>query len=417
VLTCATHSTLPTTATPLALDRGVAFDDARALLAASGRADEPGGGGGGGRACPDGFYRSRRELYGRDMYILALRRPGQRHLFGVTRPNTGASFFEFDREELRSKYVHIPDAEQAREGWTALYDSTLAHCMHGPGCERGAACGVGRRLTRVTIISGAVVPIWSTLEAVLKRHEHTLTKSDRAMRAVRVELSDDVAAPGGAAAAGGGGSQGEAGGGAAAAAAPAPPGATTVLVGIRFPEKHLDEVTQRLLPAPGGAALPGGLAAGAAGASGGASGSAPQRRVDPPGAVDAKALAKAMQKPRTLHDFFSKGPAAPAAGAGGGGAGGGGVGAGPKRPPAAAPAPAGAAKKARVSSGGAGAAAAAGATRFVGPFAFAAAPPRACPVCGAALTGSNAADNRHVDACVAGANADSPNFDQVIELE
>ncbi len=47
---------------------------------------------------------------------------------------------------------------------------------------------VGRRLTQVTILSGSVVRIWGTLENILERNEGSLSKSDRMMRVVRVEL-------------------------------------------------------------------------------------------------------------------------------------------------------------------------------------------------------------------------------------
>jgi hypothetical protein len=265
--------------------------------------------------------------------------------------------------------VRVP--EQARAGWSAVYDSTLHSCMHGAGCAAGARCVVGRRLARVAILSGAVVPIWGPLEAVLKRHEHTLAKSDRAMRCVRVEM---------------------AGGG--------------TLIGLRYPEAHLGEVQARLAAAAAADA--------AVAAAAGAAGKQPagQRRVEPPTAVDAKALAKALTKPRTITDFFTK------PGAGGGGAAGAGAGdaggaggaaaaagerasapaaaAGAKRPAAAPAAPA--AKK--------GGAKPAGAQRFVGPFAYAAAAANAaaaaaprCPVCSATLGGDNAAVNAHVDAC------------------
>ena len=47
---------------------------------------------------------------------------------------------------------------------------------------------MGRRLTQVTILSGSVVRIWGTLENILERNEGSLSKSDRMMRVVRVEL-------------------------------------------------------------------------------------------------------------------------------------------------------------------------------------------------------------------------------------
>lgn len=43
-------------------------------------------------------------------------------------------------------------------------------------------------MTHCTILSGSVVPIWGPLEKVLERHEASLSRSDRAMRAVRAEL-------------------------------------------------------------------------------------------------------------------------------------------------------------------------------------------------------------------------------------
>lgn len=40
----------------------------------------------------------------------------------------------------------------------------------------------------MTILSGSVVRIWGTLENILQRNEGSLSKSDRTMRVVRVEL-------------------------------------------------------------------------------------------------------------------------------------------------------------------------------------------------------------------------------------
>jgi hypothetical protein len=337
------HSTLATTATRLQLDRGVAFDSALEVLKATGQ-----------DASGDGFYRSRRELYGQTMYILAIRRPGQRHAFGVTRPNTGASFFDLDREELRQKYQHCgSDPEAAREGWTALYDATLGACMHGPGCAKAAECAVGRRLAEITVLTGAVVPAWGALEAVLKRHEHSLAKSDRSMRAVRVQLAAD---DGGAA-----------------------------LVGIRYPERHLEEVLARLAA---DAVL------NASSASGPAAGGAKLR--EEPRPVDAKALAKALQKPRTLLDFFGKGAPAAASGAA------------PAKPPMA-PKAAAAAPAKRPAAAAASAPPAKKKPLQASPFANAAAaaqqhallPQRQCPICSAVLRGTNAEENEHMDACMA----------------
>ena len=35
------------------------------------------------------------------------------------------------------------DAEEAKEGWTSVYDHSLTHCMHGEHCHAGPQCQVG----------------------------------------------------------------------------------------------------------------------------------------------------------------------------------------------------------------------------------------------------------------------------------
>jgi len=66
-------STLPTYVTTLRLDRGVSFDAALKLLESKGAGP------------PDGLFLSRREMYGRQMAILGIRRPGQKYMYGITR--------------------------------------------------------------------------------------------------------------------------------------------------------------------------------------------------------------------------------------------------------------------------------------------------------------------------------------------
>ena len=52
-----------------------------------------------------GFYKMRREMYGRVQCVLALAKPGTKNTFSIHRPNTGASFFEMDVDELNQKYT------------------------------------------------------------------------------------------------------------------------------------------------------------------------------------------------------------------------------------------------------------------------------------------------------------------------
>ena len=219
----------------------------------------------------------------------------------------------------------------------------------------------------MTILHGSVVPIWSHLEETLKRHEHALSKADKAMRAVRVKMAD--------------GSR---------------------LVGVRFPEKLLGGVKTRLAVAAEAEKAEEATRVAAAGASAGAGGASQSSRVrsEPPSAIDAKSLSKALTKPKTLLDFFGK------AGASGGAAA---AAAAAATPPASVKRPAsasasGGAKKAKPSGGGGA---------FIGPFATAAAQKQAvaaCPVCGFGFSGlSNGDLNKHLDQCVGG--------DEVVILE
>lgn len=47
---------------------------------------------------------------------------------------------------------------------------------------------MGRRLTRVTILTGSIVRVWGTLETVLERYQLGLSRSDRTMRVVRADF-------------------------------------------------------------------------------------------------------------------------------------------------------------------------------------------------------------------------------------
>ena len=219
--------------TVVAIDRGVGFAEARRALARHARLF-------GGLRARDGFYRMRREMYGRTQVILALTKPGTRNTFAVTRPNTGASFFEMELEDLDAKYVKVETSETwssdvARDGdekrigevgdegredentrrlrlaWTETYDLTEFGCMHGSVCT-SETCRIGTRKVRCCIVSGAVVPSWGVLEKVLERHADRFPRSDRGMRAARVVAEDG-----------------------------------TKVVGIRYPEELLEEVRDKLV--------------------------------------------------------------------------------------------------------------------------------------------------------------------------
>ena len=54
--------------------------------------------------------------------------------------------------------------------------------------DLGIGWQVGRRLTRVTILTGSIVRVWGTLETVLERYQLGLSRSDRTMRVVRADF-------------------------------------------------------------------------------------------------------------------------------------------------------------------------------------------------------------------------------------
>ena len=257
-------------------DRGVSFDVATEILKAQRRVPK------------DGFYHMRHMMYGRKQVILALAKPGARNTFNITRPNTGASFFEMDVEELQQKYVKFSDEniDAARAPWEATYELTENACMHGAACQRGAACNAGSRAVRCCILSGAVVPAWGVLERVLERHEHRFNKSDRGMRAVKVVAEDG-----------------------------------TKVVGIRYPEDLLPEVKERIQQEWAAAEAEKMMKAaeakaGAGVVSRGGYGSqveggllSPGRsrvRVEDPTPVNAQCAAKARRAPKTMMSFFKK---------------------------------------------------------------------------------------------------------------
>ena len=259
--------------TGVLIDRGVAFDAAVATYEAQRRLPK------------DGFYRMRRDMYGRAQVILALAKPGARNVFTVTRPNTGASFFEMELEELDQKYRRVPDDQlesAAREAWETTYALTERGCMHGANCERGAACVAGSRAVRCCILSGAVVPAWGVLERVLERHEHRFNKSDRGMRAVKAIAEDG-----------------------------------TKVVGIRYPEDLLPEVRERVAQEwaarddqENAETSGGGKTAAAkredAGRNESAALGGARVRVEAPTPVDPKCVRRAMRAPKTMLTFFRK---------------------------------------------------------------------------------------------------------------
>lgn len=136
-----------------------------------------------------GFRRSKRPLFGTTQVLLAVQQPGRGATYAVHRPNTGLAAIEMDADELNSKYEMV-ESEAAEAPWTAMYASSQTRCMHGEGCTHGSSCQVGKRLQRVTLLTGSIVRVWGALESVLERNALALPRVERVMRVVRVALDD-----------------------------------------------------------------------------------------------------------------------------------------------------------------------------------------------------------------------------------
>ncbi|XP_060078626.1 uncharacterized protein LOC132558114 [Ylistrum balloti] len=137
----------------------------------------------------DGFYASKREIFGRKLYILATQKEHSSHLFRYTRPNTGLSQVDEEETDLNHRYVAV-DPSKAEKAWTELYEQTLNQCIHGNSCKNGRRCKVGKRCYNIHLVCGSIVSLMSVLEATLNRFSSklNLSKSESSVRVVRVQL-------------------------------------------------------------------------------------------------------------------------------------------------------------------------------------------------------------------------------------
>ncbi|XP_047130991.1 uncharacterized protein LOC100210324 isoform X1 [Hydra vulgaris] len=135
------------------------------------------------------FYRSKREQYGKKLYLLAVQKDLSPHLFMVTRPNTGVSPFEEDKNDLLHKYEKILPAE-AEEGWNEQYETTKYNCIHGKNCKFRGVCQIGTRIIEINLLTGCILTILPALEAVIVKfgQSHGISRENRIMRVVRVKL-------------------------------------------------------------------------------------------------------------------------------------------------------------------------------------------------------------------------------------
>lgn len=248
--------------TKINIDRGISFERALDIFEKAKRLDR------------DGFYKMRRDMYGRAQVVLAMTKPGTRNLFLLWRPNTGASLFEMEYDELRQKY-QLVEPEVAQKPWEHVHALTETACMHGESChirQTMGVCHAGQRTVACTVISGAVVPTWGELERTLDRNAYKFQKADRGMRTVRVVGSDG-----------------------------------RKVIGLRYPEELLAVVKETVelqwaekFKDPSSLALLDANTDGNLNAILGV-------EIESPTAVDPTSFAKCFRKVKTLKDFFSGG--------------------------------------------------------------------------------------------------------------
>lgn len=139
----------------------------------------------------DGFYVSKRDMYGKKMYLLATQKEGSSHLFTIARPNTGLSQFDEEKTDLMHRYSPV-SADKAESPWKEQYEKSKNQCMHGRGCKHGASCRVGSRCYTIHLLCGNILSHMSTLENALSSNAHKLglSKWESTIRVVRVKLNN-----------------------------------------------------------------------------------------------------------------------------------------------------------------------------------------------------------------------------------
>lgn len=138
----------------------------------------------------NGFYRAKREMFGRKFLILVTQKEGSAHSVNIARPNTGVSNFDEDRTDLFSKYKLITQ-EDAEAEWREQYKYSEERCIHGPHCKTGAACTVGSRCYHIHLLCGGIVTLMTVLETTIGRYgpRLNLSKAESVLRVVRAQLN------------------------------------------------------------------------------------------------------------------------------------------------------------------------------------------------------------------------------------
>merc|ERR1719305_2121551 len=115
-------------------------------------------------------------------------------LFYVYRPNTGQQVKQETLGELRKKYKKV-SAEECEEHWRKQFDSSAKTCSHAfwkGNCKNkmgGIECEVGLRRKTYNVLTGSVLSVWTSVEAVLTNDGQKKGQHGK-MQVVRMRLED-----------------------------------------------------------------------------------------------------------------------------------------------------------------------------------------------------------------------------------
>ena len=122
--------------------------------------------------------------------LLKLYRPGS----GLGKRTSLSDFLGGGAQQYQKIAPEYIDAD-----WSKLYADAKIHCSHGPKCKAAKSalgCTVGKREQAKMIVSGAVLPFWSQIQAAVGYDYRTTGQSSRAqtkkvsrMRIVRVRYN------------------------------------------------------------------------------------------------------------------------------------------------------------------------------------------------------------------------------------
>ena len=118
----------------------------------------------------EGFYRSSRDVIGRDgikAYAMLIQKPIPPYalnpvpIFKVYRPGTGlGTDITFSDFAHGGRFIKNT-SDEAIKGWTRLHNDGLRFCSHGPNCKAAkskAGCTVGLRVQDKRVFSHASNP-------------------------------------------------------------------------------------------------------------------------------------------------------------------------------------------------------------------------------------------------------------------